>query len=383
MISAGEPSGDMHAAALVREAAARRPDLAFFGLGGDLMAAAGVELLAHLRETALMGFTELLGSLRRVLKLRSRLAALAAAEKPAALVLIDSPDFNFALAKAAKRAGVPVVWYICPQVWAWRRGRLKLLRDFVDRRAVIFPFEADFFRRAGLPADLVGHPLLDELRLPPKPKAEILQDLELPPESRVVAVLPGSRRAMAKRLAGPMFGAIDLLLDRFPDLTPAVPRAQSLSPDDLRPLIEAAPERVRRRLKIYDGRSAEILASAEAALLASGTSTVEATLLGAPMVAAYRTSALSWLAARLLVRTPFVTAANLVAGRAIVPELLQSQATAGNLAAALAPLLAGGDRRAQTLKDLAETAARLGGPGAAARTLAVLTQAMEAGRARV
>jgi lipid-A-disaccharide synthase len=378
MISAGEASGDLHGSSLARAAKAMRPSWSFFGLGGDLMAAEGVELRAHIRDTAVMGGTEVLAALPRILRIRSLMLRAMAEERPDCLVLIDSPDFNLRLAKAAKAANVPVVYYIGPTVWAWRPGRLGLMRDLVARRALIFPFEADYYRARGVDCDLVGHPLLDEI--PPSfDRAAIRESLGLKAGAPVLALLPGSRAGAAKRLAPPMLAAAGLLLSEFPDLRVVVPRAATLPADLLRELVGAAPEPVKRALAVCDGRSLEVMAISRAGLLASGTSTVEGAILGLPMVVAWRFSALSWLLARLLVKTPFVAMANLVAGREIVPELLQGAANPEAMAARLAPLLRGGEEREAMLQGLAEAARALGGPGASARVVEVVGEAMAAG----
>jgi lipid-A-disaccharide synthase len=346
------------------------------------MAAAGVELRAHIRETAVMGLTEVLGSLRRILAVRRSLSDMVSSERPRALVLIDSPDLNQALAKAAFRAGVPVIYYICPQVWAWRRGRVRWLRKLVSRRAVVFPFEKEFFDREGLSSDLVGHPLLDEMPLDLAPE-DARKGLGLSSGANVLAILPGSRKAVASRLAGPMLGAADILLDSFPDLVLAIPRPDTLPADLLRELLSQASRRVRERILVFEGRSQEILKAARAALLASGTSTVEGAVLGTPMVVTYKVSSLSWRLARLLVKVPFVSIANLLAGAEIVPELLQERCRPENLARELEPLLADGPRRQAQISGLAGAAARLGGPGASARVLEIIKQEIGAAHARV
>ncbi|MDR2367820.1 MAG: lipid-A-disaccharide synthase [Deltaproteobacteria bacterium] len=378
MISAGELSGDMHGAALVREANRGDSGLSFFGLGGDNMAAAGVDLRFHIRETAVMGLTEVLGSLGRILGIRKALAQMVASERPRALVLIDSPDLNHALAKAAWAAGVPVIYYICPQIWAWRQGRIKWLKKLVSRRAVLFPFEKAFYETRGVTADLVGHPLLDEMPLDLTKKGARLA-LGLGEGDTVLAVLPGSRKAVASRLAGPMLGAVDRLMDGRPGLVPVIPRPETLPMAVLEGLIGGASPRVRERLVIHEGRSHEILKAADAALLASGTSTVEGAILGTPMVVTYKVSPLSWALARLLVKVPFVSIANLLAGREIVPELLQGGANPEGLAGELSAILPGGPKRKAMIGDLAGAAAALGGPGASARVLAVIMEEIAAG----
>jgi lipid-A-disaccharide synthase len=373
MICAGEHSGDLHGAALVKEASRTRPRMKFFGLGGDLMAAAGVELRAHLKDTAVMGLTEVLGSLVKILKVRSLMSQIIENERPDGLVLIDSPDFNFALAKAATKAGVPVIYYICPQVWAWRQGRLNFLKKFTKRRAVILPFEADFYQLHGVQADLVGHPLLDELPTS-FDRIGLRQELNISPKAKILAVLPGSRRSVASKLTGPMLGAVELLLDRFESLVAVLPRSIALDRDFLQSLVEQAPARVRQSLRIIDGRSQEILAVSDAALLASGTSTVEGAVLGTPMVVTYRVSALSYFLAKLMIGVRFVSIANLVADRLIVPELLQSRCNPLELALALTPLLAGGPERDAMVGCLQEVSRTLGGPGASARVLELIDQ---------
>jgi lipid-A-disaccharide synthase len=375
MVSAGEASGDLHGAALIRAAGELRPSWSFFGLGGDMMEAAGASLSAHMRDTAVMGITEVAAALPRVLRVRSKMLSLIEAERPDCLLLIDSPDFNFRLAKAAKEAKVPVVYYICPTVWAWRPGRLKFLSNYVDARALIFGFEAAFYRERGVDCDFVGHPLLDEL---PESfdKRSVLESLGLGPEARILALLPGSRPSVAKRLARPMFEAAGLLLEEFGDLKVAVPRAPSLPMELLDSLISEAPPKVKESLIITTGRSQELLAVCRAALLASGTSTVEGAVLGAPMVVAWRFSLLTWWLAKLLVRSPYAAMANIVAGKEIVPELLQGRARPELMRGALAPLIRGGEERQRMVSDLAKVKEALGGPGASKNVVGVMARVM-------
>jgi lipid-A-disaccharide synthase len=377
MICAGETSGDLHGAFLVRALKSLAPETEFFGLGGRELEAAGVRLEAHLRDTAVMGLTEVLGSLRKILRIRRKMLALLESEKPAALVVIDSPDFNFPLVRRAHLLHIPAVYYICPQLWAWRAGRLKFLEKYTARRAVIFPFEKDFYTRKGAACDLVGHPLLDELP-PPRPRSELLKELGLP-DAPLLAILPGSRLKIASRLLGPMLEAAALLLKDIPDLRIALPRAQSLAADKLAGLLARGPD-LGGRLAVYDGQSQKILAASQAALCASGTSTVEGTLLGVPMIAAYITSALSFFLARRLVRVPFVSITNLLLNRRVLPELFQGQVTGPGLAAALRPLLLPGPRREAMLSDLRQAAELLGPPGASLRTAAVVLEEIRKNR---
>jgi lipid-A-disaccharide synthase len=341
------------------------------------MAEAGVDLRFHIRETAVMGITEVLGSLSRILKIRRDLANMVREERPRALVLIDSPDLNQALAKAAYGSAVPVVYYICPQIWAWRQGRIKWLKKLVSRRAVLFPFEAKFYQDRNVSADLVGHPLFDEMPLSLS-KETARENLGLDKMAPVLAVLPGSRKKVAARLAGPMLDAVNLLLDKFPELIPVIPRPDTLPADILKGLTDLASPRVKDKLKVFEGRSHEILKAADAALLASGTSTVEGAILGTPMVVTYKISALSWYLAKLLVGVPFVSIANLLVNREIVPELLQDRANGADLAKELADLICDSPRRQNMVKDLSEASTLLGGPGASARVLSVILEELKA-----
>jgi lipid-A-disaccharide synthase len=378
MISAGESSGEIHGAALMEAARARGLDWSFYGLGGDRMAAAGARLLAHVRETAVMGLTEVLTSAGRILAIRRSLRRSLERERPSALVLIDAPDFNFNLARAATALGIPVIYYICPQVWAWRPGRLKFLAAHTRRRAVLFEFEKKFYEERGVSADWVGHPILDELPSP-APRDILKNSLGFDPARRLLALLPGSRRQVAERLAPVFFETAAILLEHDQNLELALPRADTLAGETLGRLVAQAPALVQQRLRIFTQKSHQILGAADLALVASGTASVEATFLSVPQVVAYQASPLSFWLARRLVTVPYVTIANLVAGREVAPEFLQERATAANLAGAAWPLLAGGLARARMVDDLGQVRRQLGEPGASGRVLDILAEELAAG----
>jgi lipid-A-disaccharide synthase len=378
MISAGESSGEIHGAALIKAARDRGLDWTFLGLGGDRMAAAGARLLAHINDTAVMGLSEVIGALPGILAIRASLKRSLELDRPSALVLIDAPDFNLPLARHAHGLGIPVIYYICPQVWAWRESRLKLLARYTDRRALLFDFEKRFYEERGLSADWVGHPIADEL--PPfSPRDQVKAELGFDPARRLLTLMPGSRRQVVKRLAPIFFQAADQLLDQDPQLNLLLPRADSISQDFLDGFLREAPARVRAGLTVVSSRSPQALAAADLAIVASGTSSVEAAFLGTPMLVAYRVSALSWRLGRLLIGVPYVSIANLVAGREIVPELLQERATAENLAEAAWPLLAGGPARAGMADALKRVRARLGGPGASGRVVDIIAEELRPG----
>ena len=374
MISAGESSGEIHGAALIEAVRQKGLDWRFIGLGGDRMAAAGARLSAHVRDLSVMGLTEVLGSLPRIMGIRHTLMRSLKLDKPAALILIDAPDFNFALARHAHLLGIPVIYYICPQVWAWRENRLKFLARYTQRRAVIFAFEKKFYEERGVTADWVGHPVLDELP-PPAPREEIRAQLGFRPDSRLLTLMPGSRRKVVERLAPPLLAAADLLLAEDDGLELALPRADSIEEAFLRRFIAQAPPRVGARLKLLPaGLSRQALSAADAALIASGTSSVEATFLGTPHVVTYRLSNLSWRLQKLLIHVPHASIANLVAGREVVPELLQERSTPENLAQTVRPLLTDSPARTRMAEDLAGVRAELGHPGASARVVEIIAE---------
>lgn len=373
MISAGESSGEIHGAALVQAARNKGLDWTFLGLGGDRMALAGVRLLGHIKDTAVMGITEVAGSLGRILAVRRALKTSLELDRPDVLVLIDAPDFNFALARQAHRLHIPVIYYICPQVWAWREKRLNFLANYTSRRAVIFEFEKKFYEERGVTADWVGHPTLDELP-PPTPQGELKASLGFEADQRLLSIMPGSRKKVVERLAPGFLKAADLLLDKDSRLNLALPLADSIEPGFLKSFINEAPLRVRERLRVIPGRSREILAASDLALVASGTSSVEATFLGTPTVVGYRASGLSWFLGRKLIKVPYASIANILAGREIFPEFLQEKFTPENLAGAAWPLLAGGVARAKMIEDLNSVKSLLGTSGASERVVDIIAE---------
>jgi lipid-A-disaccharide synthase len=338
LLSAGEPSGDLHGAALARALRARRPDVELYGLGGPLMEAEGVRLLAHVDDLAVMGFVEVARRARYFAGLLGRIRRELRGAVPALVLPIDYPGLNARLARMAKRRGVPVLYYIAPQVWAWHRSRVRTLARDVDRLAVILPFEADIFRAAGADVTFVGHPLLDRAR-PAASRAGFCAAHGLDPDRPVLALLPGSRRQEVERLAALFEAAAAKVLQTRPDVQPVVAEAASVPP------AAWTGSRLPRVTGAWD-----LLHHAEAAIVKSGTGTLEAALAGVPLVVCYRTGRLTWALARRLVDVPHVGLVNLVAAERIAPELLQDDATPETLARAVLPLLEPGSaarRRAE------------------------------------
>lgn len=362
LVVAGEASGDLHGSRLVAELLRRAPDIEVFGLGGDELQRVGMHSLGHSREIAVVGITEAARVLRRARQIFHALLREVEARSPRAAVLIDSPEFNLRLAPELKRRGVPVVYYISPQVWAWRQGRIRTIARCVDRLLVLFPFEVGFYRQHGVVAIHVGHPLVDEV-----PELKTAWD-EAGGEGLArgqplrLALLPGSRDSEVRALLGPMLQAIDRLAATRP-IEVTLIRAPTVS----RPLTEELLGRAATRVRLADDDRFAAIARSHLALCASGTATLEVGLLGTPMIVLYRVAPLTYLLARMLVRVPHVALVNLVLGGGIVPELLQGAATAARIAGEVESLLAEPERLALQRRRFAGLRAALGEGGASRR----------------
>lgn len=366
MIVAGEASGDLHGASLVREALRLEAGLGFFGVAGPLMREAGVEPVFRTEDFSAMGFGELAGSLGHLLRAQFRLRRLLR-EGCAALVLIDFADFNLRLAAAAKQAQVPVLYYISPKVWAWRSGRLQTIKRLVDRMAVILPFEERLYEAQGVAATYVGHPLLDSLEgVPPREEARRLLGLGPGP---LIALLPGSRPVEIARLMPVMAQAAAVIARRKPECRFTLPVAPTLEEQVIRRYLAGGPD-----VALVSGAPLALSAS-DCAIVCSGTATLEAAILQRPMVVVYRTSWLSYHIAKRLVRVDYLSLPNLLAGEAVVPELIQHEATPERIAEETLKLLS--DSSAQR-ERLAQVRRLLGGPGAAARAAEMLVSLIEA-----
>jgi lipid-A-disaccharide synthase len=352
-ISAGEASGDLYASRVVETLRSRHPDAEFFGCAGPRMQAAGVRAIVDSRSIAVAGLVEVVAHIPRIWGEFRKLARAAAVEKPDVAILTDAPDFHLRLAKKLKKLGIPVVYLIAPQAWAWRQGRVRTMRRVIDRLLCIFPFEKEFFESRGVPTTYLGHPLARIVR-PSMTRAEFFDKLAIPPDARVIVLLPGSRQGEVERHMPALFEAARLIRNRQP-----VHFVLSLPPG-LDAEGSSFWERARAAsIQVKVGITWDALAYAELALAASGTVTIEAALAGAPLVSFYRVNALSWMLGRWLVRSPFLSMVNLVAGREIVPELIQGEMTGERIAAEAIRLLDDDAARSQMRADLAEVAALL------------------------
>ena len=363
LISCGEPSGDAYGAELLRHLRAGRPDLETFGLGGDRLRAEGARLHAHVRDLAVVGLVEVLTHLRHLRRVFNGLVDEAVRRRPDVAVLVDYPDFNLRLAAALHRRGIPVVYYVSPQLWAWRAGRMRDVRRHVAHMLVIFPFEEALYRAAGVPVTFVGHPLVDLVR-PEGDRAGFVRQIGLDPARPTLAVLPGSRRKELAHNLPPLAAALDLISARRPDVQPVLALADSLERGPVESALAGRP------VTIVAGRTPAVVSTASAALVASGTATVETALLGTPMVVVYRLSPLSYALGRRFVRVTRFAMVNLIAGRDVVPELIQADFTPERVAAEALALLDDPARAERMRADLAQVRQALGAPGASARAAA-------------
>jgi lipid-A-disaccharide synthase len=365
LVSCGEPSGDLYAGELVRELRGRVSPIEVFGLGGDRLQAQDARLVAHVRDLAVVGLVEVLRHLRRLRGVfRSVLREVDRAPTSLA-VLVDYAGFNLRLARELRRRGIPVVYYVSPQVWAWRRGRVRTIRECVARMLVIFPFEEPFYRAESVPVTFVGHPLVDLVRRADDARG-FLSSHGLDPARPVLAVLPGSRRQeLAYNLPG-IAEALRVLRRERPDVQPALALAQGLDAASLRGPLDGL------GVTLVPGQAHALMGAADGGLIASGTATVEAALLDLPSVVVYRVSSVSYALGRRFVNVPHYAMVNLIAGRRLLPELIQDDFEPGPVAAEVRRLLEDQGHRAAVKAGLAEVRKALGGPGASARAAEVV-----------
>jgi len=371
-LAAGDASGELHAAALVDALRERAPGSRFLGLGGGAMEKAGVELVVHQREIAVGGLVEVARDVGRVVGAWRRLGRALRGASPDLVILVDSPDFNLPLARRARRLGLPVLYYVSPQVWAWRRGRIRKIARRVDRLAVIFPFEEAVYAGTGLRVDFVGHPLVDRLAglREARPRPERRRALGLSGERPLVALLPGSRRNEVRDTLPLQLGAAKVVHARDPRVAFAVAVAPSIPRATVEAGIAAAGLPAALSIHVIHDRTYEVVLAADVALAKPGTITVEVCVLGTPLVVAARAHPLTAAIMRRLVKVPSFTMPNLIAGRTVVPEFLQEDARPDAVADALLERLEGPVREAQ-LRDLEEVRERLGEGGAAERAAGI------------
>ena len=353
LVSAGEASGDYYAAELVEHLRRVWPDCEFFGTAGSHMRKAGVRDVIQTEDLAVVGLVEVIAHLPRIWKRFQTLIRSAKKEKPELAILTDSPDFHFRVARQLKKQGVPVVYLVAPQVWAWRQGRVKTMRKIIDRLLCIFPFEERWFQERGVNVTYIGHPLATRV-CPSVSREEFFRKHNLPLDRPLVAVLPGSRKSEALRHLPELIRAAHILSKERPlsFVLPASPTCGTALFDG--PLQGTA-------IRAIEGEAWNCMAYCDVALAASGTVTVEAALLGAPLVTFYRVTGVSWWLGKFLVKVPFYSMVNLIAERRVVPELMQDDMTGERIAKETVLLLDSTQERAKMKEDLAGVAARLRG----------------------
>jgi lipid-A-disaccharide synthase len=362
MIVAGEASGDKHGANLVSALRALRPDLRldFFGAGGDEMRQAGVETIVDAREMAIMGALEVAMAMPKFLLAFHRLSRAANKRRPRLVILIDWPEFNLRLARRLKHDGHRVVYYVSPQIWAWRSHRIHAVKRYVERMLVIVPFEKDYYELAGVEVDYVGHPLLDSVRVT-TPRGEFRARHGLDQLNPAIALLPGSRRSELKHILPPMVEAAKLLNRSHPHFQFILPLARTFEP------VAIASQIGSTRLRVIEHDTYNAIAAADLAVVASGTATLETAIIGSPLIVVYRASRLNWLIFRPMINTPFVGMPNLIAGKEIAPELLQDDLNAERLARLIVEFLNDPDRLKRSREGLAEVRMKLGEANASER----------------
>ncbi|MBL7076231.1 MAG: lipid-A-disaccharide synthase [Kiritimatiellae bacterium] len=362
MIIAGEVSGDMHAARLVRAIREQKPDITFFGAGGEQMRAAGVDTVVDIADMAVTGFAEVVSKYRHLRSIFYDMLALLRSRRPDAVILVDYPGFNLRFAKRAHLMGFKTIYYVCPQVWAWHQARIPKMAAMLDRLIVFFPFEPDYFKETGLQVDFVGNPLVDEIT---EAREQPHTPLPWQGEPRI-ALLPGSRHHEIERILPLMWAAAKLIEERHPTASFIIPvhdEAASALVEKVQASLPPGPTRCATAI----GQTRPVMGEARAALIASGTATLEASLMRCPMVITYQASFMTYLLYRAMVKVDYLGLVNIVAGREIAPERIQYGGTPENLADAIEPLISDDTAHTAALAELDAVNERLGPPGAATR----------------
>ena len=362
MIVAGEVSGDLHGGNLVKAMRRMDPSLQFYGVGGRKLKEAGVDLIADSSDMAVVGLTEVFARLGTIMKVMRRLKTSMKDLKPDLVILIDYPDFNLSIAKSAKKNGIKVFYYIGPQVWAWRKGRIGQIKKNVDKIAVILPFEAPFYHAAGVDATFVGHPLLDEVKTKYS-REETIRRLGLQSGVTTVGMLPGSRQAEIIKHLPEMIKAAEIIEKKIQPVQFIIPLVETLDISLVSNIIRQFPVKVRVvRDAVYD-----VIHCTDIAMVASGTATLETALMETPMVIIYKLSAPSYYIGKMVINIDHIGLVNIIAGKTVVPELIQDDANAERIATEIIDILTNKERLFDIKSQLSEIRNKLGSPGAAER----------------
>ncbi len=374
MFVAGENSGDLHASRVIKELTTMYPGAEYFGFGGERMEQAGMRLEENLaQKLPIMGFTQVAKNYPKIRELLNRAANMLRERRPDLLVLVDYPGFNLRTAAVARQLGIPVVYYISPQVWAWHRSRLKVIRANIDKMLVILPFEADFYREEGIDVEYVGHPLQDDLGAI-APRDQVLERLGLPPGTEVIGLVPGSRNSEVVRHLTVMLEAARIIQAARPNAQFVMPHAGTVHRELLDKYLDRFPDVT---VTVVEDDHKSLRAAMDFAICKSGTSTLEYALLGVPMIIIYRASFLTAFIARKLLRIPFIGLVNIVAGGEVSPELLQEQATGSEIARHVLHIMDDPKAMAAMKEKMAEVREKIGGPGASSRAAKAIAQVLD------
>jgi lipid-A-disaccharide synthase len=367
LLVAGEVSGDLHGSHLVEAIQRIEPEVQFFGVGGPGLKRRGMKLLYPAHSLSVVGITEVLVKLGTFFKALRGLRKSLEREKPDLLILIDFPDFNLRLAKIAHRRGIPILYYISPQVWAWRPKRIKLIARLVKKMVVLFPFEVPLYEAAGVDVEWVGHPLLD-IAKPTLPKEKAFQQFGLNPERRTIGLLPGSRMHEVERLLPPLLDSAHLLQKEIPDLQFALPLAPSIP----KTALSSHMKNMSASVKIVEGFTYDVMNLSELLITASGTATLEGAILRKPMIIVYKVSFPSYWIGRALIRVDHIGLVNLVAEKEIAPELIQKEVNPKRIADEAFRILSDPILSRKMTESMGEVCQKLGEPGAAQRTAQIV-----------
>ena len=373
LIVAGEASGDHHAARLVEELHQRDPDVHFAGIGGERMRRAGVEILVDSADMAVVGLVEVLANYRFLKGVLDRMRRELRERRPDMLILVDYPDFNLRLAATAKELGIKVLYYISPQVWAWRQKRVYKIKKLVDMMAVVFPFEVPFYEQAGVPVRFVGHPLVDEVKSE-LDRAQAFEAFDLDPQRPVLGLFPGSRRSEIKRLLPTVLQSAELVQQKMPQVQFILPRASTLSDEFLAPYLAQS----ELDITVVPGRrSYDVMRACDTIISASGTATLEIALMQVPLVVLYKIAPLSYRIISRLLKVEHIALCNIVAGERVAPELIQHDATAEKISREALSLLADAEKSAAMRERLGKIREKLGGSGGSANVAALALELLQ------
>jgi lipid-A-disaccharide synthase len=376
LLVAGEVSGDLHGSHLVEAIQSIDPGIQFFGVGGEGLKRVGIKLLYSSSSLSVVGITEVFAKLGSILKALRALKGSLEREKPDLVILIDFPEFNLRLARIAHRSGIPVLYYISPQIWAWRPKRIKLIARLVKKMVVLFPFEVPLYEAAGVDVEWVGHPLLDIVR-PTLPKERAFHQFGLDPKRRIVGLLPGSRLHEIERLLPPLLASAHLLQNEIPDLQFVIP----LAPGIPKTTLSFHMNNISVPVKVVEGFTYDVMNLCELLITASGTATLEGAILGKPMIIIYKVSFPSYWVGRALIRVDHIGLVNLVAEKEIAPELIQKEVNPQRIADEAFRILKDPLLSRKMTESMGEVRQKLGEPGAAQRAARIVTSLLRGAEA--